>query len=44
MTTASLKKKALAVRVQEIVGNRYRLLGYILKARFAGNGMDFIEK
>lgn len=38
------EKKALAVRVQEIVGNRYRLLGYILKARFAGNGMDFIEK
>ena len=38
------EKKALAVRVQEIVGNRYRLLGYILKARFAGNGMDSIEK
>lgn len=43
MTTASLKK-ALAVRVQEIVGNRYWLLGYILKARFAGNGVDSIEK
>lgn len=38
------EKKALAVRVQEIVGNRYRLLGYVLKARFAGNGMDSIEK
>ena len=48
--THSLKQSAKerevdqAVRVQEIVGNRYRLLGYVLKARFAGNGMDSIEK